>query len=90
MPSLEIGQTAPPFRLPAASGGELGTGEYRGWARVCESIVSPQAVRRESTLGPFPLWSVEYTLVGAGATPAVDHIRYAPWGQPHLHLQRLP
>jgi peroxiredoxin len=34
MPSLEIGQTAPPFRLPAASGGELGTGDFRGRANV--------------------------------------------------------
>ena len=34
MSSLAIGQPAPPFRLPAATGGELGPQDYRGKANL--------------------------------------------------------
>jgi len=62
----------------------------RGLARLCESAPGPQVARRESRIGPFRLWSVEYILGDTRATPTVDRVGYAPWGQPRLQLQRLP
>jgi len=62
----------------------------RGLARLCESTPGPGVARRESRLGPFRLWSVEYILGGTWAAPTVDRVGYAPWGQPRLQLQRLP
>jgi len=62
----------------------------RGMARLCESTPEPQVARRESRLGPFRLWSVEYILGGMRAAPTVDRVGYTPWGQPRLQLQRLP
>jgi len=62
----------------------------RGLARLCESTPGPGVARRESRIGPFRLWSVEYILGGMRAVPTVDRVRYRPWRQPRLQLQRLP
>jgi len=62
----------------------------RGLARLCESAPGSQVARRESCIGPFRLWSVEYILGGTRAAPTVDRVGYISWGQPRLQLQRLP
>ena len=72
------------------AGPESGDCVRRGLARLCESTPGPGVARRESRLGPFRLWSVEYILGGTRAAPTVDRVGYAPWGQPRLQLQRLP